>query len=154
MSAMKKTILTAIDFSPVSDVVCGIVINLARSLRARVVLLYAVETPFVPDDLGLMSQYAVPLAEAAEKAAHRGLARRKRRFQAAAIPVEIVCVRGPAAAAILEESERRHVDWIVLGSHGHNAAFDLLVGSTAHRVLTKAQCPVIVVPAISSCPPT
>lgn len=149
MGGMKKIILTAIDFSPVSDLVCGTVIDLARSLRARVVLLHAVETPYMPDDLALMTQYAVPLAEAAEKAARRDLARRKRRFEAAAIPIETVCVRGAPAAAILEAADQRHVDWIALGSHGHNAVFDLLVGSTAHRVLTKARQPVIVVPAIS-----
>ncbi|MEN9661650.1 MAG: hypothetical protein RL324_599 [Verrucomicrobiota bacterium] len=143
-----KTILAAIDFSPVSAPICSTVIGLARSLRARVVLLHAVATPTVmPDASGLMSEYLVPLAAAAEQAARRELARRKKSFQAASVPIETVCVRGPAAAAILDEAGARQADWIALGSHGHNAIFDLLVGSTAHRVLAKAKCPVIVVPA-------
>lgn len=143
-----KTILVAIDCSPVSARVCTTALGLARSLRARVVLLHAVATPTVmPDDSGLMSAYLVPLATAVEQAARQDLARRKKRFQAASVPIETVCVRGPAAAAILVEASRRRAGWIVLGSHGHNAMFDLLVGSTAHRVLAKSKCPVLVVPA-------
>jgi universal stress protein A len=34
----------------------------------------------------------------------------------------------------------------VLGSHGHTAFYDLLVGSTAAGVLKHAPCPVVVVP--------
>jgi nucleotide-binding universal stress UspA family protein len=33
-----------------------------------------------------------------------------------------------------------------MGSHGHNAFYDLLVGTTTHGVLRKATCPVVIVP--------
>jgi hypothetical protein len=35
----------------------------------------------------------------------------------------------------------------VIGSHGHTAFHDLLVGGTASGVLKRATCPVVVVPA-------
>jgi len=35
----------------------------------------------------------------------------------------------------------------VLGSHGHTAFYDLLVGSTTHGILLRAKCPVLIVPA-------
>jgi nucleotide-binding universal stress UspA family protein len=35
----------------------------------------------------------------------------------------------------------------VMGSHGHTALYDLLVGSTTHGVLMRAQCPVVIVPS-------
>ena len=37
-------------------------------------------------------------------------------------------------------------DFIVLGSHGRGAMHDLLVGSTAHMVIRKAPCPIVLVP--------
>jgi nucleotide-binding universal stress UspA family protein len=36
----------------------------------------------------------------------------------------------------------------VMGSHGHTALYDLLVGSTTHGVLMRAICPVVIIPAI------
>jgi len=35
----------------------------------------------------------------------------------------------------------------VVGSHGHGAFYDLLVGSTTHGLLLRASCPVLIVPA-------
>ena len=37
-------------------------------------------------------------------------------------------------------------DLIVLGSHGHTAAYDLLIGSTTQTVLRRSPRPVLVVP--------
>jgi nucleotide-binding universal stress UspA family protein len=55
-------------------------------------------------------------------------------------------VDGHPSAQILDQARRLRADYIVLGSHGHNAIYDLLVGSTAHTVLQKAPCPVVIVP--------
>ena len=43
-------------------------------------------------------------------------------------------------------SRAKKAEYIVMGSHGHGAMYDLLVGSTTHGVLKKAPCPVVVVP--------
>jgi len=40
----------------------------------------------------------------------------------------------------------RGASFVVMGSHGHGAMYDLLVGSTAQGVLRKAPCPVLIVP--------
>jgi nucleotide-binding universal stress UspA family protein len=145
-----KTILAAIDLSPVSSDVCATALGLAKSLRARVVLLHCIEPQYLPDDLGLMSEYLVTFADAAERAARRNLAARRRRLASADVDVETRCVRGFAAAAILEEAGRSDADWIIVGSHGHTAIYDLFVGSTAHRVLMGSKRPVVVVPAARS----
>jgi nucleotide-binding universal stress UspA family protein len=149
-----NTILVALDFSPVSAAVCDTAFDLAVSLRARVVLTHCVEPRYVPDDMGLMAEYLVTLTAAAEKAARRDLTRHRRRFTAASLPVTTLCLRGRASGAILDEAGRLPADWIVLGSHGHTAIYELMVGSTTHRVLSGACCPVIVVPATRSLPGT
>ncbi len=47
---------------------------------------------------------------------------------------------------ILEAARICEADYIVMGSHGHNAFYDLLVGTTTHGVMRKAPCPVVIVP--------
>ncbi len=56
-------------------------------------------------------------------------------------------VSGFAAGNIVEQASELNAAYVVLGSHGHTAIYDLLVGSTTHAVLKKAPCPVVVVPA-------
>jgi nucleotide-binding universal stress UspA family protein len=48
---------------------------------------------------------------------------------------------------VLAQAKRLKADVIVLGSHGHGAVYNLVVGSTANGVLKHAPCPVLVVPA-------
>jgi nucleotide-binding universal stress UspA family protein len=50
------------------------------------------------------------------------------------------------AATIVREAERLNVQAIVMGARGHTGLAGLLVGSTSHKVLHSASCPVIVVP--------
>ncbi|MFN2624413.1 MAG: universal stress protein [Chthoniobacterales bacterium] len=47
---------------------------------------------------------------------------------------------------MVEQAEACGADYIVMGSHGHTALYELLVGSTTHNVLMKASCPVVIVP--------
>jgi nucleotide-binding universal stress UspA family protein len=53
---------------------------------------------------------------------------------------------GSAHAEILTHAKEKGAGLIVLGKRGHNLAENLLLGSTADRVLRKATVPVIVVP--------
>jgi nucleotide-binding universal stress UspA family protein len=46
---------------------------------------------------------------------------------------------------IVREAERLNVEAIVMGARGHSGLAGLLVGSTSHKVLHLASCPVIVV---------
>ena len=51
------------------------------------------------------------------------------------------------AKLILEEAERLEAEVIIMGSHGHGALYDLIVGSVTEGVLRKAKCPVLVLPS-------
>lgn len=60
---------------------------------------------------------------------------------------EILCEQGDVVETILEMSDERDVDLIVMSTHGHNGFLDALRGSTTERVLRGAKCPVLAVPA-------
>lgn len=51
-----------------------------------------------------------------------------------------------AVPTIIAQANALKAAYIVIGSHGHGAVYDLVVGSTTQGVLRKARCPVLVVP--------
>lgn len=142
-----KTLLVALDLSQASARVCDVACGLAESMQARLVLLHAVQ----PQKVALRSYgFAVGEVQAMlatlEKRATRDLLALVRRCKKRGLEVEAAQLAGEAAPTILAQAKALGADLIVLGSHGHSAAFDLLVGSTAQRVLRQAKTPVLVVP--------
>src|SRR6266568_9094870 len=54
---------------------------------------------------------------------------------------------GAVAEEILNEADVLHADLIVMGTHGHGAMYNLLVGSVTKGVLKHSKRPVLLVPA-------
>jgi len=52
---------------------------------------------------------------------------------------------GTAASSIAEIVNNDHIDFIVMGSHGHKALKDLIFGTTVNSVRHKVNIPVLVV---------
>lgn len=143
-----KTILAPIDFSPASESVVAEATALARALDGRVVLLTVIQPPTV------MTEYAPLLADiaevtaAGEKNASRQLAVIEGNLAEEGIPSDSLQFVGAPIPHIVEQAENLKADYIVMGSHGHTALYDLLVGSTTHGVLMRAKCPVVIVPSL------
>ena len=142
-----KTILAPIDFSGVTDAVVAEAASLARSLNGRVVLLAVVQPPAPVAEYAPMMQDIAEITAAGEKAAAKKLAALEQKLAEDFVSCETVQLVGAPMHHIVAEAERVGADYIVMGSHGHTALYDLLVGSTTHGVLKRAACPVIIVPA-------
>ena len=141
-----KTVLAPIDFSGVSEAVVSEAATLARSFNGRVVLLTVIQPPAITSEYAPMMDNIAEITAAGEKAAARNLARLEDRLQADSIPTETVQVNGVPVPHIVEQAQKCSADYIVMGSHGHTAVYDLLVGSTTHGVLMRAKCPLVIVP--------
>ena len=63
------------------------------------------------------------------------------------IPGEIhtELIEGPAAEAIINVAKTRGSTVIVMGSRGLSAIAELVLGSTSHKVVSHASCPVLIV---------
>src|ERR1039458_8674282 len=68
-----KTVLAAIDFSPVTEPVLGVVAGLARALKARVLLLHVVPAPPPMASYQISEDEAAQLLAATERDAVRRL---------------------------------------------------------------------------------
>jgi universal stress protein A len=143
-----KTILVPIDFSPVTGRVCDETCVLARRLKARVVLFHVIE-PVPP----MINDYAMPmknldyLLDQAMAIATRKIRDLAKRCARRGLRVLTAQRTGKPVPTILAKLAELRAAYVVIGSQGHTAAYDLLIGSVLQGVLRKAACPVLVVPA-------
>ena len=141
-----KTILVPVDLSAAGPRACDAACDLARLMQARLVLLHVVQPPPVMamEIYALDAGQAEEMIEAAENAGTDRLRALAERCAKRGVEAEVIHRIGLPVVEILARAKK--ADYIVMGSHGHGAMYDLLVGSTTHGVLKKAPCPVIVVP--------
>jgi nucleotide-binding universal stress UspA family protein len=141
-----KTILVPIDLSAAGSQVCDAACHLARLMKARLLLLHVVQPPpiMVTQIYALDAGQTEDMLVAAEDAGANRLRELAARCAKRGVEVDAVHRVGLPVVEILSRAGK--ADYIVMGSHGHGAMYDLLVGSTTHGVLRKAPCPVVIVP--------
>ena len=141
-----KTLLVSVDFSAATRAVIETAVELAQASEAQVILHHSLMPPIVTTEFGIGAEMVQETIEAAEKGARHQLEHLEDELTARGIDAGVVFTTGPAAKRILEQAAKHKADAILLGSHGHTALYDLIVGGTTHAVLRQATCPVIVVP--------
>ena len=141
-----KTILVPVDFSAVTAQVARAACTMANLTGSRLVLLHVLPEVTAFEMYGLGSEIIRETALAREEIRGRDLAVLARRCARKAKAVRTLLGTGKAATVILAEAKKLKASYIVLGSHGHGAVYDLVTGSVAQGVLRRASCPVFVVP--------
>ena len=68
------------------------------------------------------------------------------RVRAAGLTCDTLVVPGVPFQVIVDLARSRHVDMIVMGSHGETGLAHLLLGSVAERVVQVGPCSVLIVP--------
>jgi nucleotide-binding universal stress UspA family protein len=143
-----KTIVALVDFSDLTFKILRQAHDLAKAFGSQVVILHVV--PSEPTVVGFGVASPVVLreptpAEVAEDAAKlAALGESLTKFGVHATTRQL---QGATVATVLEETRELGADLILMGSHGHGALYNLLVGSATSGVLKEAPCPVMVVPA-------
>ena len=139
-----KTILVPVDFSDSTPSLVETVKHFATTFGSRVVLLHVSEPEpdfvgFEPGPITVRQTVARDL-----KVEHQKLGELK---ASCGLPdVLALHVQGPAIEKILHLAAEQNAGLIAMGSHGHGALYELLVGSVTAGVLKGAKCPVLVVP--------
>ncbi len=140
-----QQILVPVDFSDSSKEAVDFAQTLAQKFGAKLILLHAFEPPAPAVPSGFFD--TAPLRAAARASAERLLDafRSQRANLDPNVPVAAVLVEQSPAPAIIEYAGQHSVDMIVLGSHGHTALRQLLLGGVAEKVVRHAPCPVLMV---------
>jgi nucleotide-binding universal stress UspA family protein len=142
-----QTILVPVDFSDVTAKLVSAAAALAQPFSSRIILLHVSEPE--PDFVGFEPGPQAVRASVARdfRAEHHKLEELKQTVESRASSVTALHIQGPMVEKILQEAEQQGAGLIVMGSHGHGAFYNLLVGSVTSGVLKAATCPVLVVPA-------
>jgi nucleotide-binding universal stress UspA family protein len=141
-----KKILAPIDFSSATAHVLDAAAALAADLDAEITLFHSIQPPTVTSDYGLAMENVQEIVAVTEKTAQRQLEHSLRMLSDRGIKAHSESAAGAAITAIVSKAREIDAAYIVMGSHGHTALYDLLVGSTTHGVLKDSPCPVVIVP--------
>ena len=139
-------ILICLDLSDSTDKIIEQMNKLTRSFTGKLFLLHVAdpEPDFIGYDVGPQSVRDTLSTEYHQE--HQALQRIARDLREHHKDTTALLVQGPTVETILKEAHKLEADMIVLGSHGHGAIYDLLVGSVSKGVLHKAPCPIFIVP--------
>jgi len=142
-------ILAAVDFSPVTAQVLATLGRIAAAFPARVLLVHV--APPEPAFVGYQAGPDVVRDQVAaeHRARHQELQELAERLRSDGIDTTALLLQGATVTTLVAEAERSKAALIVLGSHGHGALYDLVVGSVAEGVVRAAKLPVLLVPARS-----
>ena len=144
-----KTIVSLVDFSDVTTKVLDYTHVLAKAFEGDVTLLHVVPTGPVVVDFAPPP----PPAPGELQAKQRALWLLRENLAAHGIKVTAQVFEGPLVDTILSQLRSINPDAIVMGSHGHGALYNLLVGSVTEEIIKLALWPVFVVPAMPVSPP-
>lgn len=132
-------ILIATDGSKFSQAAAQRAVDFAQSYGGRLTVVSVVDVPaeFFGEAPGIVDNMI-------EKA-KRFTAEVKRVAEAAGVPCETLVREAEASQAITDLAAERHIQMIIMGSHGRTGLKRLLMGSVTERVIGFAPCPVLVV---------
>ena len=144
-----KTILTAIDFSPISQKVVDGAGQLAAAMGARLVILNVAEpiAAYVPVGAAMdVITAPMPMEPADLNAVKERLNQFAAPLLSKGLNVETVALVSLPVDGILDQATALQAAMIILGSHGHGAVYQLFSGSVVTSVLHRSHIPVTVIP--------
>jgi nucleotide-binding universal stress UspA family protein len=148
-----REILYPTDYSETSRHALEHAVTIARWYDSRVTALHVVHVPLMPSP-PILAAFAdalpptVPNYQAHEEELHSWVEPARR----AGIRTEVRVDEGNAAHRILEYARGHQTDLIVMGTHGLSGFEHFMVGSVAEKVLRRATCAVLTVPAAAERP--
>jgi nucleotide-binding universal stress UspA family protein len=155
---MFRHLLVPTDGSELSKAAAARAVTLAQQMGARITFFHAQESFYGRPELAIYTDGLVmdpALVEQFSKANAEFAATLLAEAQQVANQAGVEAAGDTAVnpliyEAILEAAQRHGCDLIVMASHGRRGLAGLLLGSETQRVLTHAQIPVLVCPALSA----
>ena len=139
-------ILVAVDLSDSTQTIVDKVESITEDHSAKLWILHNAEPP--PDTI----EFKVDPIAAREALAkkfhkeHREIQAIADRLRRDGLEATALLVHGPTIETILQEAADLDVDMIAVGTHGHSAMHELLMGSVTKAILDKSPLPVLVIP--------
>mgnify|MGYP000686591839 CR=1 FL=1 len=153
-----KTILYACDLESQTQAALELVLNLANAHQAKVILMHAIE-PLTTQASSMISTYITNEVLASmnkdakneirarmDKVLSELMEKHAEELSTLETPPETLITNGFPTDLIQSVAEEKNVDLIVMNSRTHSRLGQMIIGSTANRVIHNSRVPVLVVP--------
>lgn len=139
-------VLVAVDLSAASESVIGAALRVANATGWPITVLHCAspDPEFVGHEADPESQRA-RLAEHYRNE-HRAVQDLAGQLRDAGAEATALLVQGPTVKTTLAQAEKLGAELIIVGSHGHGAVYDVVLGSDSAGIVRKSPVPVLVVP--------
>jgi len=141
-------ILIPVDFSDTSLLAIKHGVMVAKTSKAHIHLLHVVNTHFVSQDM-FIPKVQIDKGEMEHKASEK-LNQLAADLKAQGMDVQCSVCTGSPSREISEYAKEKHIDMIIMGTHGYSPMEELVIGSTALKVITKSPCPVMAMSSAAS----
>lgn len=147
---LPTTLLVPVDFSATSEAALAFAVELAKPLRARLVVMHAYELP----TYGYPGTFLTTpdVTSTIRDAAQSGLDAMIARFEKQDVKIDSVLRQGAPADETNAVATEMGAGMIVIGTHGRTGFARLLMGSVAEKIVRSAVIPVVTVRAEPSAP--
>lgn len=142
-----NTILVPVDFSDCSLEALKYAIAFANRVAARLIVFRGLDLGYADTTDGFAMYDLSALQDAAREAAEGQMREFLRAAKFGGVKFETAIMVGPPVWEICTFAKRRHVDVIIIATHGRTGFKHALIGSTAEKVVRHAPCSVLVVPS-------
>ncbi len=140
-----KTVLVAIDFSPVSRLLLDATARVADvSTKVYLIHVAAPEPDFVGYSVG--PQYVRDDRANELREEHKILSSYKEELIHKGIDAEALLVGGPVVDTLLNEITKLKAEMLIIGRKGHSKFFEVIVGSVCNDIMHKLPIPALVIP--------
>ena len=140
-------VLIPVDFTDCSRRAFYVALELAAKFKAKCTVLHVIE-PITSLDLSpkkykKVYQDMTRMEEGVKKRVEEFVAEGEYDVDPADIDIELAV--GKPFQEILKKARELGVDLVIMGSHGKMSGDEVMMGSTAERVVRRAPCPVLVI---------
>ena len=139
-----RLIVHPTDFTVTSDAAFKKAINLAKQDGASLIVVHVIEPP-TPVLVDRASAHYKELLASQQAKARGMLERMLGRAKQAGVSATDTVLEGTPPEQITRLAKKRRADLIVMGTRGRVGLKEIMIGSTAERVISLAHCPVVTV---------
>ena len=139
-------ILVAVDLSAATEKILEAARGVAEISGVSMHVLHVIESE--PDYIGYDVDSEFIRGKVAEDfpLEHRGVQTLAEKLQDDGFDATALLACGPAVATTLKKADSLKAGLIVVGTHGHGAVYDVLIGSYSAGIIRKSRLPVLIVP--------
>ena len=145
-------LIVAVDLSDATERVLAAAAQVAHFTAAHAYLVHVVpdDPAFVGYEVGPESVRQSVATEMREE--HRSLQVYAQALRDRGLNVTALLLQGYTVDSILREADSLDATVIVIGSHGHSAIYEILIGSVSEQLIRRSTRPVLVVPTRPKAP--